>query len=427
MVENRMRYRFGRHELLVGTRELLADGQPCAVEPQVFDLLLHLIDKRERVVTQDELVAAIWNGRIVSDSAISARISAARAAIGDDGTRQQWIKTVPRRGFRFVGEVQVLSASPSSQVPAGIKPPREETPTRQETPSREGAPSRHADRQRVAFCRSADGTRIAYAVSGKNDGYPLIRAGHWLTHLEHDWASPIWRPLLDCFDQRFRLIRYDQRGNGLSDWDSADFSLDRFVEDLEAVVAAAGVERFALYGTSQGAPIAIAYAHRHPQRVSHLVLQGGYEKGRLLRDAEGERAQGEAILTLIRHGWGKPGSAFIRAFASMFVPTADREQIDSLVDLQRLTTSPENAARLRAAVDHFDVSGLVGQISVPTLVIHCRDDGIQPLEQGRQLAARIAHAEFLMLDSANHVLLANEPAAATLFHELDRFILSAHE
>ncbi|MGD9914990.1 MAG: alpha/beta fold hydrolase [Rhizobiaceae bacterium] len=396
-----MSYRFGPFTLVPETRELFRSDVVCPIEPQVFDLLLHLVTQRERVVSRDELIRTVWHDRIVSDSAISARISAARSAIDDDGERQIWIKTLPRRGFRFVGSVEAVAAHAPSAVPpaAGRASP---------------------DRQRVGFCRSADGTRIAYATSG--GGYPLVKAGHWLTHLELDWRSPIWRPLLDRLNQQFQVIRYDQRGNGLSEWDVSDFSLERFVEDLEAVVDASGVERFALYGTSQGAPIAIAYASRHPERVSLLVLHGGYEKGRLIRLAESDRAQAEAILTLMRHGWGKGSSPFIDAFATMFIPGGNREQIDSLVELQRHTTSPENAVSIRRAVDGFDVSDLVEQIDVSTLVIHARDDGVQPIEQAYQIAARIPQAEFLLLESRNHVILPDEKAWPVLFDALNRFV-----
>ena len=260
------------------------------------------------------------------------------------------------------------------------------------------------------------GTRIAFATTGS--GYPLVRAGHWLTHLEHDWHSPIWRPFLDELGRVFRVTRYDQRGNGLSDWNVGNFHLTAFVEDLEAVVDSADIERFALYGTSQGAPIAIAYATRHPDRVSHLILHGGYVRGRLLRGSTEEREQGEALLTLIRHGWGKVGSPFLQAFSTMYIPGGTKEQIASLVELQQLTTSPENAASLRAAVDSFDVGDLLEHVITPTLVIHARNDGVQPLDQGRKLAAGIKNAEFLMLESANHMILQHEPAWHVLFNEL---------
>ncbi|MGE0798102.1 MAG: alpha/beta fold hydrolase [Lautropia sp.] len=399
-----MHYRFGPCELDGGIRELRVDGVARPIEPQVFDLLCHLIAHRARVVAPDELIEVVWKRRIVSDAAIASRISAARAAIGDDGRRQAWIRTVPRRGFRFVGKVVAADAPAPVAVADDARPAA-------------------GHRQRIGYCRSADGTRIAFATSGS--GYPLIKAGHWLTHLEHDWQSPIWRPLLNRLNARFELIRYDQRGNGLSDWDVAELSLARGVEDLEAVAAAAGRERFALYGSSQGAPIAVAFAARHPQQVSHLVLHGGYECGRLMRPDAVEREQAEALLTLIRHGWGRRGSAFLNAFSTLFIPTGSRAQLDSLVELQRLTTSPENAARLRAAVDRFDVSGLLEQLRVPTLVIHARDDAVQPLDQGMQLASRIPNAEFVLLDSPNHVILEQEPAWATLHDALDRFLPAA--
>jgi pimeloyl-ACP methyl ester carboxylesterase/DNA-binding winged helix-turn-helix (wHTH) protein len=393
-----MRYRFGQCELVPGTRELRVAAIVQAVEPQVFDLILFLLEKRDRVVSQDELIQAVWGGRIVSDSAIAARISAARAAIGDDGATQALIKTVRGRGFRFVGLVSIEGALPpgSAAAPAGI------------------------DAQRVAFTRSPDGTRIAYAASG--GGYPLVKAGHWLTHLDHDAKSSLWQPFFDELGSRFSLWRYDQRGNGLSDWEVSDFAFDRFVEDLGSVADAAGLDRFALLGSSQGAPIAIAYAARYPERVSHLILAGGFERGRLVRGSIAEREQGEAILTLIRHGWGKRGSAFLNAFASMFIPGGSKDQIESLVDLQRLTTSPENAVKLRAAVDGFDVSGILANVRTPTLVIHARDDGIQPLDEGRRLAAGIPGAAFVLLESANHVTLPQEPAWHAMFAAIERFV-----
>ena len=194
------------------------------------------------------------------------------------------------------------------------------------------------------------------------------------------------------------------------------------MQDLEAVVDAAGLRRFALYGTSQGAAIAIAYAACHPDRVSHLVLHGGYPRGRLLRASDAEREQGSAILTLIRHGWGKQGSPFIRAFATMFIPGGTPEQLNSLAELQLRTTSPENAARIRAAIDTFDVRDTLPKIRVPTLVFHAREDGIQPLDQGRELAEGIPGAEFVLLESPNHVLLPQEPAWLDFFSRLETFL-----
>ena len=390
-----MSYRFNDCEIDPETHRLTAGGIVREVEPQVFDLLVFLARNPGRLISHDELIQEIWQGRIVSDSAISARISAARAAVGDDGKRQEVIKTVPRRGFQFIAVVEKSQGAAVSDGEGTAKLVRR-------------------DGQRIRFCRSRDGTQIAHACVGQ--GYPLVRAGHWLTHLEHDWHSPIWRPFLDALSNRFQVTLYDQRGNGLSDWSVDEFSLDRFVDDLEAVIDAAGLDRFALYGTSQGAPISIAYAVRHPEKVSHLILHGGYAIGRLFRDSEAEREQGKALLTLIRHGWGKPGSAFIKSFASMYIPDGSSEQVASLADLQRVSTSAENAARLREAVDSFDVQTLLDKVRVPTLVIHARNDGIHPLSQGRMLAAGIPDAEFLMLESSNHTILEQEPAWSVLLN-----------
>lgn len=391
-----MLYRFGSFTLMPGPRELRDAGRLTAVEPQVFDLIVGLIERRERVVPTDELLALAWGGRIVSDSAIAARISAARAVVGDDGQRQAVIRTVRGRGFRFVAPVEVEDSTPA------VAP--------------EGSPGQ----QRVGFCRSADGTRIGYAVSGA--GPSLIKVGHWLTHLEHDRRSPIWRPLLAALEGRFRLVRYDQRGNGLSDRHARDFALERFVEDLEAVVAASGTERFALYASSQGVPVAIAYAVRHPGRVSHLIVQGGFARGRALRGDAAEQAQAEAMLTLIRNGWGEAGSAFLSAFASLFVPTGTREQVDSLAELQRLTTSAETAVALRRAFDRFDASALLPAVSVPTLVLHARGDAVQPLSEGRELATAIPGAEFVLIDSPNHVPLAHDPGWAPMMDAISAFV-----
>ena len=393
-----MRYRFGSCELVPASHEFKVDGKARAIEPQVFDLIRAFVENPGRLFSHNDLIQAIWGGRIVSDSAINARISVARSAIGDTGAEQTLIRTVPRRGYRFVGAVETLETANTA-------------PT--------CAPASAADAQRVRFCSTSDGTAIAFATTGQ--GQPFVRAGHWLTHLEHDAHSPVWRPFLDELDRHFQVTRYDQRGNGLSDRTVTGWELDDFVADLEAVVDAAGLERFVLYGTSQGAPIAVSYAARHPDRVSHLILHGGFARGRLVRPDASEREQGEALLALIRHGWGKAGSPFLRAFTSMYIPDGTRAQIDSLIELQQITTTPENAAALRAAVDRFDVSHLLSRILAPTLVLHARNDGVQPLDEGRALAAGIHGAELVMLDSANHTILSHEPAWSTLFDTILRF------
>ena len=413
-------YRFLDFTLDPERLELRRAGALVKVEPQVFSLLVCLVENRARVVTKDELIEAVWNGRIVSEATMSSRISAARAALGDDGKAQAVIKTFPRRGFRFIAEArELLDQELQDQAPV------DQAPGSAVGGAVDGTTPRGADGpsiprgQKVRFCKSKDGTQIAYATTGA--GPPLVRAGHWLTHLEHDWHSPVWRPFLDELGRTFAVTRYDQRGNGLSDWSVDDYSLERFTGDLEAVVDAAGLDDFVLYGTSQGAPIAIAYAVRHPHRVSRLVLHGGYCLGRLLRGAA-EREQGEALLTLMRYGWGKEGSPFIKAFTANYIPGGNGEQTQSVVELQNRTTSPGNAVKLRTAVDRFDVTGLLEKVSVPTLVIHARSDGVQPLDQGRKLAADIPGAEFVLLESPNHVILPQEPAWHTLFEAIRDFV-----
>lgn len=402
-----MTYQFEDFELDPERRELRHSTGLLSVQPQVFDVLQLLLEQPDRVVSKDELFERVWDGRIVSESTLSSRINAARRALGDDGDQQRLIRTVPRHGFRFIGDVTVVD--PNAEVPPAK--------------AVSGNSPASSNAQKIRFCKSKDGTQIAYATMG--EGYPFVRAGHWLTHLEHDWHSPVWRPLLDELGRSFGVCRYDQRGNGLSDWSVDDLSLSAFVDDIEAVVDSAGLDKFALYGTSQGVPIAVAYAVRHPDRVSHLVLHGGFVQGRLVRDNQEDREQGQALLTLIRHGWGKPGSPFLKAFSSMFIPTGSSEQMESLVELQRRTTSPENAVRLRSAIDSFDISELIKEVTVPTLVLHARNDGIQPLDEGRKLAAGIPGAEFVLLESDNHVILPQEEAWQPIFDALRGFILKA--
>jgi pimeloyl-ACP methyl ester carboxylesterase/DNA-binding winged helix-turn-helix (wHTH) protein len=402
-----MRYLFANCEIDTTRHEFYVAGELLQLEPQVFDLLVLLVRNPGRLISREELVEVVWGGRAVSESAISARIFAARRAVRDDGERQAFIATVPRRGIKLVAVVKTIADAGETpdlvRITAGS----------------------YQREQRIQLCHSKDGARIAFATFGS--GPPLVRAGHWLTHLDHDWHSPVWRPFLHELGKDFTVTRYDQRGNGLSDWHPPRFSLDAFIEDLETVVDRAELDRFALYGVSQGAPIAATYTARHPDRVSKLILHGGYVQGRLIRDDACEREQGQALLTLVRHGWGKAEGPLIQAFASMFIPGGTQEQVMAMTELQRIATSAENAVLLRAAFDQLDVGGILGEIQVPTLVIHARSDGVQPLDEGRRLAAGIRNAEFALLESSNHVILSHEPAFAVLMSELRRFVLGAAE
>src|SRR5947209_14544943 len=257
-----MRFLFGDYALDLERRELRRGADLIQVEPQVFDLLAYLVENRDRVASKDDLLAAVWHGRIVSESTLTSRITAARHAIGDSGEQQRFIRTVSRRGFRFVGEVREQSAA-SSAGAADHKPAQEASFCR--------------SAQEVSFCRTPDGVNLAVAVCGK--GLPVVKTANWMNHVEFDWQSPVWSPLLTRLAGQFRLVRYDERGTGLSDWDVTELSFETFVHDLETVADALDLHRFALFGNAQGAAVAIAYAVRHPERVSRLVLSGGSAQG----------------------------------------------------------------------------------------------------------------------------------------------------
>jgi pimeloyl-ACP methyl ester carboxylesterase/DNA-binding CsgD family transcriptional regulator len=266
-----------------------------------------------------------------------------------------------------------------------------------------------AGSQRIRFCVAPDGVRIAFATSGA--GPPLVKVSNWLTHLEFDWQSPVWSHWLRELGRDQTLVRYDQRGCGLSDWAVAELSADLWLSDLETVVDAAGLQRFALFAMSQGGPMAVRYAVRHPERVSALVLLGTYARGRLLRDLSPEQVEEfETVTTLMRIGWGRDNPAFRQLFTSLFIPGGAPEQVQWFNDLMRVSASPENAVRFRRINSVHDVRDLAPSLRVPTLVLHARDDAVAPFEEGRLLAALIPQAQFVPLEGRNHILLEDEPA-----------------
>ena len=275
--------------------------------------------------------------------------------------------------------------------------------------------------QRIRFCTSADGVRLAYAVHGS--GPPLVKAANWLTHLEHDWDSSIWRHWLDALGRSHTVVRYDERGCGLSDAEPGELGLDELVGDLEAVTETVAFDRFDLLGVSQGGAIALTYAVRHPERVRRLVLYGSYAMGRYVRAHTAEQRDAEdAMLALMRVGWGRDNPALRRVFSTLFFPDADLAHMEAFEELQRMSCPPENAIRLRRAWGHIDVRDLLGQVAVPTLVMHAREDAVVPLEQGRLLAGEIPNAEFVTLESRNHLLLADEPAWGRFVAALRAFL-----
>lgn len=365
------------------------------VEPQVFDVLAALVAHHDRLLTKEELLDSVWGGRFVGDAALTSRIKAARRALGDDGESQRYIRTVRGRGYQFVGRLrdQLDGADREAEMPA----------------------------QHIAFCQADDGVRLAYAVTGT--GPPLVRAANWMTHLGYDIESPVWCHWVRDLSVRHSFIRYDERGCGLSDWHAHDFTFDDWVSDLESVVEAVGLERFPLLGVSQGGAVAVAYAARHPDRVTRLVLNGAYARGRAVRATTDDEKRAAALdLELARVGWGRSDPAFRQVFAAQFLPDGTREDWEAFDQLQRRTTSAQNAVRFLEVFARIDVRDLAGQVRCPALVLHSRDDHRVPLRYGEELASLIPDAELIALPSNNHLLTAREPAWRTFCNELETFL-----
>jgi DNA-binding winged helix-turn-helix (wHTH) protein/pimeloyl-ACP methyl ester carboxylesterase len=379
-----VRYVFGACIMDTDRVELRRESKLVDVEPQVFDILVYLIRNRDRVISGDELFDRVWEGRIVSLSTLTTRINAARKAIGDSGAAQSCIKTLQRRGYRFVAAVQEL-ADVEIAASNGASPPAELV------------------HQEIQFCTSGNNTRIAYARAGK--GPPMMRVGNWFHHLEYDWDSPVWGHMLKWLASEHELIRFDMRGIGLSDHDVQEISLDAFVRDVESVADAAGLEQFVLFGASDGAAVSIAYAVRHPRRVSKLVLFGGYARGGKLRGSDIESAKVDATITMMRPGWGPDNPLMRQMFSSQFIPDGAPDQIRWLHDLQEKSKSSVNTVRKLEMTSQIDIVPLLPQIAVPTLVMHCRGDTLHAFEQGRMLAAGIPGAKFVALEGNNHILL----------------------
>ncbi len=389
-------WRFDEFVLDTQRYELRRDGEVVRVEPQVFDVLTQLVSNHDRFVTKEELFDRVWGGRFVGEAALTSRIKAVRRALGDDGESQRYIRTVRGRGYQFVGTLHVPAVPAAA---AGAPPPR----------------------QHIAFCRAADGVRLAYAVAG--EGPPLVRAANWMTHLGYDIESPVWRHWVRDLAAGRTFIRYDERGCGLSDWEAEDFTFDDWVADLETVVEALGLERFPLLGVSQGGAVAVAYAARHPQRVTHLILCGAYARGRAVRAMNDDERRAAALdLDLARVGWGRDDPAFRQVFAAQFQPDGTRADWEAFDHLQRRTTSPENAVRFLDEFGRIDVRDLAREVTCPTLIMHSADDHRVPMRYGEELAALIPDSRLVALQSNNHLLTETEPAWQVFLTELTDFL-----
>src|SRR4051812_32007862 len=351
-------YAFGEYELDLRAHELRRAGERLHVEPQVFDVLAYLFGRRDRLVTKEELLDKGWGHRYVAPTTLKSRLKHARQAVGDDGDAQRVIRTVHGLGFRVVADVaERESATTVTQAPPALA-------------------------QSIRFCTATDGVRIAYATSGT--GPPLVKPANWLTHVEYDWESPVWRHWLQELSRDHTLVRYDERGCGLSDRDVADHSFDSWVSDLETVVDAAGLDRFPLLGLSQGCAVAIAYAVRHPERVSRLVLYGGYVQGAIARSRTLEQREEAELLTRgMPSYWGRDNPAFRLFFAARFVPEGTQEQMRWFSELTRVTTTPEIAVKLRSTAAAIDITELAPRVRAPTLVVHATGDAAVPFDQGR--------------------------------------------
>jgi class 3 adenylate cyclase/pimeloyl-ACP methyl ester carboxylesterase len=276
------------------------------------------------------------------------------------------------------------------------------------------------DTQEIQFTTSDDGVAIAYASVGS--GPPLVKAPNWMNHLQYDWRSPVWRHLMQELSRSRTLVRFDQRGTGLSDREVDEISHEAFVHDLETVVDAVGLKRFPLLGISQGCAISLSYAYQNPGRVSGLILYGGYVQGYMKRGTTESEELAEANLAIIRHGWGRDDPSFRQFFTNVFMPEATPDQMKWFNDLQRVSTEGEMAMRIAKANSQVDVTDIAPSVDVPALVLHVREDGQVPFEQGRLMASLLPNARFVPLEGRNHLMLEDEPAWTRFVAEVQGFL-----
>ena len=377
-------------------RELrAAAGARVTLRPQTLAVLDCLARSADQVVTKDELMQAVWPDLAVTDDSLVQCIKDLRRALKDDA--RSIIQTLPKRGYRLV---------PGGEVPL---PPAT-------------TPLSAAFQQDIRFATTADGARIAYATSG--DGPPLVRAVHWMTHVDLDCHSAVYGPWIQGLSQRYRHVRYDARGCGLSDRGTPPQDLDDEVRDLEAVVDAAGLERFALYARSQGGAIAVRYAARHPERVTHLVTIGGFVRGSRHRGALTLPPEHQdAFWKLIEDGWGQDNAAFRQLMTSLIFPGANAEQMQAFNSLQRAACSPQVAAHLGRTHAEYDATADLPRVQCPALIFHSPDDRPVPFEEGRMIASMIPGARLVPFASANHTPLPTEPAFGFVNRLIDEFVL----
>ena len=400
MQQTMPRYQFGPFQLDTAEHRLLRNGVEVQLQLKVFETLCVLVENAGRLLKKEDLLRKVWPDTVVEENNLNNNVSLLRKALGKNTNGQSYIETVPRVGYRFVAPVKDIAAAAAVTEVAA---------------TRESAP-----RQDIRFSLAADGVRIAWASIG--NGPPLVKASNWLTHLDYEWESPIWRHWWSELSNHHRVIRYDERGNGMSQRDVSEVSFDTWVRDLETVVDAAKLDRFTLLGISRGGAIAVAYAVKHPERVSKLVLYGAFPMGLNHYGTAKELEERRALVSLTRLGWGVHNPTFRRMFTQRFIPNGTPVHENWIDDLQRMSTSAENAARLLETAANIDVRRLLQKIQLPTLVVHCDCDQVVSSEQGRRMAAEIPDARYVSLPSANHLLLAEEPAWRIFVQELGAFL-----
>ena len=391
------KYLFSNYVLDVDERRLLRDSEEIRLRGKLFDTLCVLVENAGKLVRKDAFMESVWPDSVVEENNLDYCISQLRKLLHP----AKYIETVPRHGYRFVAEVTI-------QKPHGRLIQLETTVQSADIPE-----------QKIEFFTTSDGVRIAYHIAGQ--GPALVRTIHWLNHLDFEWKTPLRRQWLSEIIQHHTLLRYDQRGSGLSDWNVTDFSFERTVQDFEELVDAAGLEKFSILGGCQGAAVGIAYAVRHPERVTKLIINGTFANG---WPAPGPGAQEhlEAMLSLIRSGWGRDNPAFRQLWTTLFRPDAGPTETAWLNELQRVSSSPENAASMIAEFPKIRILDMLPKISCPTLVLHSRDDGAVPVQEGKLIAARIRGARFVELPSRSHMVGPGDAGWEQLVHELSAFM-----
>lgn len=387
---------FGPFRLDRAARRLTRNGAPVALGDRAFEVLLALVDAEGAVVSKADLLRCVWPSLAVEENNLHVQVYALRRALGEDGEREGFIRTAPGRGYRFVAR------RPDPQAAAEA--------------DRFDAPP-----QEVRYIRTRDGVHLAVARTG--DGPPLVRAGVWMSHVEHDWRTSVWARFLGALSERHTLIRYDARGMGLSDRD-APVSFEAAVGDLEAVIDSLGFEQVSLLGISFGGAVAVAYAARHPQRVARIVTAGAFVRGTIAAQPE-LRDRVEAMATLFEVGWATDNPAFRNLVSTLGFPSATPRQLDEINELQLHSATGAKAAELMRMSSRSDASAMAPNVRCPTLILHSRGDAWVPCERSREMARLIPGSRFMELPGANHIILPQDPAFGAYLGEIAEFLAGA--